>query len=277
MTTPGKHPAILITGATDGIGKQTAIELARRGARVLAHGRSEERLAAVRAAVTEAGGEALDPIRADLASLADVRAMAAEIDRRGVSLDVLVNNAGVYMRSYEVSPDGFEMTMAVNHFAPFLLTHLLLASAAGRDLKRIVNVSSVAHSRGRIDLDDLRGTGGAFNEYGSYAASKLANVLFTVELGRRLAPRGITVNALHPGVVSTKLLTEGFQMRGPDSVEQGAATSVMLAIAPEVEKVSGKYFSNRKEAPMNAAARDAALTKRFYEESAKLVGVPLIE
>ena len=269
----GKHPVVLVTGATDGIGRETALELARRGARVLVHGRQLDRLGETRAAIAAAGGEALEPLRGDLASLAEVRGMVHELERRGVRLDVLLNNAGIYARKREESIDGFELTMAVNHFAPFLLTHLLLAGSAGENLRRIVNVSSVAHTRGRIDFTNLRGIDGPFDHYGAYVASKLANVLFTVELARRLAPRGITVNALHPGVVSTKLLTEGFQMRGADSVQTAAATSVMLAIDPTVEGVSGRYFANRKEATMNAIANDAALGRRFYEESAALVGV----
>jgi NAD(P)-dependent dehydrogenase (short-subunit alcohol dehydrogenase family) len=237
------------------------------------HGRRPERLEETRAAIVATGGEALDPLRGDLASLAEVRGMVAELERRGVRLDVLLNNAGIYVRERAESADGFELTMAVNHFAPFLLTHLLLAGSAGQGLQRIVNVSSVAHNRGQLDLADLRGKSRPFDHYGAYAASKLANLLFTVELSRRLAPRGITVNALHPGVVSTKLLTQGFQMQGADSVQIAAATSVMLAVDPLVEGISGRYFANRKEAPMNAVAGDAALVRRFYEESAALVGV----
>jgi len=269
----GKHPVVLVTGATDGIGKETALELARQGARVLVHGRRPDRLDEVRAAIVATGGEALEPLRGDLASLAGVRAIATELERRGVRLDVLLNNAGIYAREREESADDFELTMAVNHFAPFLLTHLLLAGDAGAGLQRIVNVSSVAHTRGRIDFADLRGTRHPFDHHGAYATSKLANVLFTVEMAHRLAPRGVTVNALHPGVVSTKLLTEGFQMKGGDTLQTAAATSVMLAIDPLVEGVSGRYFANRKEATMNPVARDAALARRFYEESAALVDV----
>jgi NAD(P)-dependent dehydrogenase (short-subunit alcohol dehydrogenase family) len=271
--TPGKRPVILVTGATDGIGKEAALELARRGARVLVHGRRPDRLAETAAAIRAAGGEALEPLLGDLSALDGVRAMAADLVRRGVSVEVLLNNAGIYAREREVSADGFEMTMAVNHFAPFLLTHLLLASSAGAALARIVNVSSVAHTRGNIDLADLRGTAAPFDHYSAYAASKLANVLFTVELARRLAPRKITVNALHPGVVSTKLLTEGFQMQGADTVQTAAATSVRLALDPEVEGITGRYFANKKEANMSPLARDAELARRFYEESAALVGV----
>lgn len=270
-------PLVLVTGATDGIGRETALQLARRGARVLLHGRNPGRLREVRAAVEEAGGRAVpEPVRADLGSMAEVRALAAELDRRaeaGEAIDVLLHNAGVFMNEYSRTPDGFEATFAINHLAPFLLTHLVLAGPSGRGLKRVVNVSSIAHTRGKIDLDDLQFERRGFDGYQTYAASKLANVLFTVELARRVASRGVTVNALHPGVVSTKLLTEGFGMRGGDSLEKGAATSVMLAIAPEVAGTTGGYFSDRRPAPMASASRDGGLTRAFFEKSAGLVGV----
>jgi NAD(P)-dependent dehydrogenase (short-subunit alcohol dehydrogenase family) len=275
----GAHAAlVLVTGSTDGIGRETAFQLARRGARVILHGRTPERLKAALAELTRVAGRPMpEPLRGDLRSFEAVRAMARELGERQEAVEVLVNNAGIYQREKELSPDGIELTMAVNHFAPFLLTHLLLAGKTGAGLKRVVNVASIAHARGQIDLSDPKGLA-HFDPYGSYANSKLANVLFTVELAFRLGERDIAVNALHPGVVSTKLLTAGFGMQGSDSVEDAAATSVMLALDPVGARVSGGYFVSRREAKPSAAARDPKLAHRYYEESAKIVKVaPLPE
>ncbi len=266
---------VLVTGATDGIGRETARELARRGARVLVHGRSPEK---VKAVVQEldalADSKMPAPVVGDFSSLEDVRAMAKLLLARGDGLDVLLNNAGVYMNDAKVSRDGFEMTFAVNHLAPFLLTHLLLPRLRESSAPRIVNVSSMTHSGGaihRAELDALTSTK-HFDPYAAYANSKLANVLFTVELARRLGP-AVTVNALHPGVVSTKLLTEGFGMRGGESLAEGAATSVRLALAPELKGVTGRYFAHSKEAAMAAPARDRELAAAFYEKSCEIVGI----
>ncbi len=271
------RPLILVTGATDGIGRETARELTRRGARVLVHGRNAGRVAATAAELNALAGAPAETIVADLASLAAVRAMAAELAARGLQPEVLLHNAGVYMKQRERSVDGFEMTLAVNHLAPFLLTHLVLASAAGERVRRVVNVSSMAHNRGRIDLDDVQLLRAPFNSYASYASSKLANVLFTVELARRLAARGVTVNALHPGVSSTKLLTEGFEMEGSDSLAESAATSVLLCLDEAGAKATGGYYVRGKLAAMHAVARDKELARRFYELSAQLTGAPALD
>jgi NAD(P)-dependent dehydrogenase (short-subunit alcohol dehydrogenase family) len=275
---------VVVTGATDGIGRETARELVRRGARVVVHGRKPDRIAETVAELESiAGRPQPPPVAGNFMSLADVRAIGADLSARPHPIHVLVNNAGVFMNERDLSADGFELTMAVNHYAPFLLTHLLLPSlrASGRPgaPARIVNVSSVAHLRGRIDLADLDFTRG-FSGYGSYAASKLANVLFTVELARRLEGLGapVVTNALHPGVVGTKLLREGFGTSGSESLEEGAATSVMLALDPAGAEVSGRYFAAQREARPAAAARDPDLLRRFYDESARRVGVePLPE
>ena len=261
---------VLVTGATDGIGLETARQLAQKGARVIAHGRSQEKLARLKA---ELGGNA-ETARADFASLAEVRAMVKDLEARGLAPDVLVNNAGVYLSDREVSADGFEKTMAVNHLAPFLLTHLMLAGSSGAKLLRIVNVASQVHSGADLDLADLGGKRPArYSGYGAYAASKLANVLFTVELAERLRGRGISANSLHPGVVGTKLLRHGFGMSGGASAAEGAKTSVFLASSPEVEGVTGRYFVRERESATSAAGRDRGLAKRLYEESAKLVSI----
>ena len=265
---------VLVTGATDGIGKETALELARLGARVIVHGRSEARVAAAWAEVERASeAPPPPPVIADFSSLSQVRALAGELSRRGVAIDTLINNAGVYMKRRELSAEGIELTVAVNHFAHVLLTHLLLESAVGQSLTRIINLSSIAHARASLELDDIDNTRGAFDHYQAYATSKFANVLFTVELARRLQARGVKVNAVHPGVVSTKLLQTGFDMRGPDSLGKGARSSVLLAISPEYAHISGAYFIEGREARMHRRASEAELCARYYELSAARVGV----
>lgn len=273
MTAPA--PTVLVTGATDGIGRETALELARRGARVIVHGRREAAARAVVEAIRAAGRTgAAEPLLADLASLAEARGLARVLAERGERVDVLVNNAGVYMNERSVTGDGFELTIAVNHLAPFVLTHALLDSPAGASLRRIVNVSSMAHSRGAIDLADLSFERRPFEPYAAYAQSKLANVLFSTELARRLAARGVTANALHPGVVSTKLLTEGFGVRGSDSLAKGARTSVRLALDEDVAAVTGQYFVDGAIAPSSRAARDAELARALYDASARMTQTP---
>jgi NAD(P)-dependent dehydrogenase (short-subunit alcohol dehydrogenase family) len=265
---------VLVTGATDGIGKETALELARLGARVIIHGRSETRVA-VAYEELQAASDAPPPppVVADFTSLSQVRALALELARRGLAIDTLINNAGVYMKRRELSAEGIELTLAVNHFAHVALTHLLLESHVGQALTRIINLSSIAHARAHIDLEDIENTRGTFDDYQAYATSKFANVLFTVELARRLEARGVKVNAVHPGVVSTKLLETGFDMRGPDSLGKGARSSVMLAISPEYAHISGAYFVEGRESHMHRQASDAELAARYYELSVARVGV----
>ena len=259
---------ILVTGSTDGIGLETALELARRGADVILHGRREDRLAEAVALVSKAAGRPMPaPVQGDFSSLVSVRQLAASLEERGVALDVLVNNAGIFHRKAELSIDGFELTFAVNHLAPFVLTHGLLAALKRSARPRVVNVSSMAHQRAALDLAHLPP---AFDPYGSYAASKLANVLFSNEFGRR---SGIASNSLHPGVVSTKLLTEGFGFRGQDSLATAAATSVKLAFDPALEGVTGRYFVAGREAQPARLALDAAFAAKFYEASARMAGV----
>lgn len=261
---------VLVTGATDGIGLQTALDLARLGHRVILHGRSPERLDSARRQVAEVGTSA-GVVLADLASLVEVRRMAAEVRAATPTLDSLVNNAGVYLHERRVTPDGHEATWAINHLAPFLLTHLLLDLLRAAPDGRVVNVSSIAHARGRIDLADPDAAQG-YDRYRAYAQSKLANVLFGVELARRLGPTTLRVNALHPGVVSTKLLTQGMGATGADSLTQGAATSVYLATSPEVT-VSGRYFVNRREVPAAPQATDPAMARALYNLSCWEVGI----
>ncbi|TKD09955.1 SDR family oxidoreductase [Polyangium fumosum] len=263
---------VLVTGATDGIGRQTALELLRRGARVLVHGRTTAKTNAVcEALARESHSNDLVPVAADLSSMSSVRALAAEVAGRVERLDVLLNNAGVFMHERKLTEDGFEMTFAVNHLAPFLLTHLLLPKLRASDGGRIVTVSSIAHNRGQIEFGDLTSER-YFHGYTAYATSKLANVLFAYEMGRRLAGTRITSNALHPGVIGTKLLRSGFGMGG-GTVAQGAATSVRLAIDPALAEVTCKYFSDEHEEASSKASHDRVLQRRLYEVSTKLVGV----
>jgi NAD(P)-dependent dehydrogenase (short-subunit alcohol dehydrogenase family) len=262
---------VLVTGATDGIGRETARQLAARGVEVILHGRDPARLEAAVAAVAAAvPGATLHTARGDLSRLDDVRALAADLVARFPRLDALIHNAGIFAQARALTVDGFESTLAVNHLAPFVLTHLTLGplrAARGR----VVTVSSVAHQRGELDLDDLAHARG-FSGYAAYARSKLCNVLFAAEMARRLGD-AVTSNSLHPGVVSTKLLATGFGMQGNDSLAEGAATSVFLALDPSVGTHTGKYFAKCRATTPSARGRDGALAAALYEASAALTGI----
>lgn len=265
------RPLVLVTGSTDGIGLETALQMVRRGADVVLHGRSEKRLKAAHERVqSEAGREIPRGVLGDFSSLASVRAMADELERTGVRPTVLVNNAGIFCNERSLSADGFELTMAVNHLAPFVLTHALLRQP-GASVQRVVNVSSMAHQGGRVDVNDVGLKKRRFDAYGMYAASKAANVLFSNELARRKPL--VMSNALHPGVVSTKLLTEGFGMQGGDTLEESAATSVMLALDEKCATVSGGYYAQKRKREPSAAVQDRELARAFYEASARAAGV----
>lgn len=263
---------ILVTGATDGIGRQTALELLRRGARVLVHGRNAAKTSKVAEELAkESGSPSLAPVSADLSSMAEVRRLAKDVEVSIERLDALVNNAGVFLHERQTTVDGFETTFAVNHLAPFLLTHLLLPKLRQSVQGRIVMVSSIAHSRGRLDLDDLTSEK-YFHGYTAYATSKLANVLFAYEMAHRLGPSPITSNALHPGVITTKLLKTGFGTTGA-SLAQGAATSVKLAMDPALKTTTGKYFADEREQTSSSTSHDRQLQRRLYEVSCGLVGI----
>jgi len=259
---------VLVTGSTDGIGREVARELAQRGARVLVHGRSREKAErAVKALRDETGG-AFEAVAGDFARLEEVRALAADVVARFARIDVLVNNAGIYTKEH------VERTLLVNHLAPFALTHRLLDAIV--DGGRIVFVSSNVHRSAEPQelinrLIDFPGA--AADGYAAYAESKLANVLTAFELARRLAARRIAVNAMHPGVIATKLLHEGFGGSGGADVARGAAGEIMLAIDPALDGVTGKYFDQTHEARAAAAASDAALQTRVYELSLERTGV----
>jgi len=263
-----KSKIVLITGATDGIGKQTALELAQMGAQVIVHGRSEERcLKTVKDIRSRLPQAKLDWVCADLSSLEQVRGMASAVNTRFARLDVLINNAGVFEAQRRLSADGYEMTFAVNHLAHFLLTGLLLEKIKQCAPARIINVSSMAHAA-KMDFDNLQGEKD-YSGYQAYALSKLANILFTFELAEGLLNSGVTVNCLHPGVIRTKLLHAGWGMGGA-SLSEGAQTPVYLASAPEVADVTGKYFVNRRVALPAAVAQDAATRRRLWQISEAL-------
>ena len=262
--------SVLVTGATDGIGLETARQLLARGLHVLVHGRNEEKASRnARTLAAEAGAARVTPVWGDLSSMRQVVELAQQVQQRAPILDVLVNNAGVFQRSRVLTEDGFEMTMAVNHFAVFLLTSRLLPTLRAAPAGRIVTVSSIAHSGADLDLDDLSFAHG-FEGYDVYAASKLANILFTRSLASRLAPTPVTANALHPGVIDTKLLHAGFDIRGA-SLEQGARTSVYLADSDRVAGVTGKYFVDSREATPSRQARDDRLADGLWAESERLL------
>jgi retinol dehydrogenase-14 len=274
---------VLITGGTGGIGRATAIRLAAMGARVGITGRDSGRAQRAAAEIaSESGDGTVDVFVADLSSQAQVRRMAGEVLAAYPRLDVLLNNVGGFWSHRHVTADGLEHTFALNHLAPFLLTSLLAERLIASAPSRVVTVSSHAQGMGKIDFDDLMGER-SYSGQRAYNQSKLANVLFTYELARRLAATSVTANALHPGVVSTSFGAEdpaGVQRRLVPFMRpfmktpaQGAATSIHVASAPELERVTGRFFANRKPRRSSKASYDEAVAGRLWQVSAELVGL----
>jgi NAD(P)-dependent dehydrogenase (short-subunit alcohol dehydrogenase family) len=274
----------LVTGATSGIGEVTACELARRGARVLLVGRAPERGAATLARIRGATGtSAAESLIADLSSQSSVRQLAEEVRARCNRLDVLVNNAGGMFLTRRQSVDGIEMTLALNHLSYFLLTNLLLPLITASAPARIVNVASDAHKRAAIHFDDLQSQR-RYSGWRAYKQSKLANILFTYELARRLEGTGVTVNTLHPGFVRSGFFRDmegwkGWVIRQSAALfaispEQGARTVLYLASSPEVAGVTGRYFVKEQPAVSSAASHDQAVAQRLWQVSEELTGTP---
>jgi NAD(P)-dependent dehydrogenase (short-subunit alcohol dehydrogenase family) len=268
----------VVTGATAGMGEVMATELARRGATVVLVARSREKAARTRELVVRAAGhERVETVLADLAVQAQVRAAAAQILARHPAVHVLINNAAVYTRRREETADGIETQLAVNHLAPFLLTHLLLDGLRAGAPARVVTMSSGAHHAAAPDWGDLE-MRGRYSGLRQYSNTKLFNLLMTRELARRHPPPALTANAMHPGVVGTALLFGGFAplrllkpfMRTP---EQGARTAVYLASSPDVAAVTGEYFKDDRPARSSAASQDADAARRLWEVSARMTGL----
>lgn len=275
---------VVITGATSGIGRETAVALAGAGGRVVITARDRGRgEAAVDGIQQRSGSSTVELVVFDLGALASVRAGAGEVLARCPRIDVLVNNAGIVLSDRRLTPDGLEATFAVNHLGPFLLTELLLDRIKASAPARIVNVASTAHKSARrgLDFDDLQSEH-AYRALKVYSKSKLANMLFTTELARRLAGTGVTANCLHPGTVATGygrdgdttgVFAFGLKVIKPFilSPERGARTSVFLASAPEVAGVTGAYFVRCKQATPSRAARSAEAAAQLWEATEKLV------
>ena len=282
--TPMTGKTVLITGGTGGIGKAAAVRLAALGARVGITGRDRARAEVAAAAIAGASGNPrIDIFVADMSSQAEVRRLAAEVLAAYPRLDVLLNNVGGFWAHRHVTADGLERTFALNHLAPFLLTNLLLDRLIASAPARVVTVSSGAQSMGKIDFDDLMAER-TYSGQGAYNDSKLANVMFTYELARRLEGTGVTASALHPGMTSTAFGTEDTARGwGPliaamrpfmQRPERGADTPVYLASSPDVEGVSGRYYAKRKPKRSHESSYDAATTARLWQVSADLVGLP---
>ncbi len=265
---------VVITGATKGIGRVTAVELGKMGAALTLVVRDGVRGAEV---AREVGGD-VDVVVGDLSSTAEVARIGDEIAAKHARIDVLVNNAGALLMKRQTTKEGLEATFATNHLAYFILTKKLLPSLEKAPTARVVNVASEAHRRGSIRFDDLMGER-SWSGWFAYASSKLANILFTSELARRLEGTNVTTNALHPGVVASGFARNnrgvvGFVWRlmGPFllSNERGARTSIFLASDPSVERVSGRYFDECKERRPSREARDAEVARRLWEISEEL-------
>ena len=270
----------IVTGASSGIGTATAVGLAARGASLALVGRDGARLEAVAEDCRRAGAPLVRVYKADFAELAQVRDLADSLLEDWPRIDVLVNNAALVLQHREETVDGYEKVFAVNHLAPYLLTRLLLDRLVASAPSRVVNVASDAHGFGALDPDDYMSTR-QFKPLKVYGRSKLANILFTVELARRLEGTGVTANCLHPGFVSTGLARDNKIgvaflklarfFPGVKSPSDGAETTLHLAADPV--DVSGEYFVDGKVHPTKDYAKDPVMARRLWDDSAQLVGL----
>jgi NAD(P)-dependent dehydrogenase (short-subunit alcohol dehydrogenase family) len=271
----------LVTGATNGIGKETVRALADRGATVVIVGRNPARVqATIREIKTQTGNQNVTGLIGDLSEQADVRRVAAEFQAQHDRLHVLINNAGMLFWRREVTPDGLEHTFALNHMAYFLLVQLLLPTLKASAPARIINVASEAHRGARLDFADLQGER-SYSAMRAYGQSKLANIMFTYELARRLAGTGVTANTLHPGFVASgfarnngaviRIILDTLLRPMQINTTKGAQTSIYLATSPDVEGVTGKYFDKSKPATSNDASYNQADQQRLWEISESLI------
>jgi NAD(P)-dependent dehydrogenase (short-subunit alcohol dehydrogenase family) len=267
---------VLVTGATDGIGRATARALAAAGMKVVVHGRSKVKVDATLAQLAnELPGAELEGVSFDLGRREAVRNGAVQILQRVPQLHVLVNNAGIFANERSVTDEGTELTMAVNYFGPFLLTELLkprLIDSADEAPSRVINVASIAHARGRIHINDLS-LANAWTGYAAYAQSKLAQVMHAITLGEKSDPAKLVAYSLHPGVISTKLLRQGFGPVAGSSTENGAKTSVLLAGKLEADEPSGTYYSDGVASKPAPSALDEATRQSLWLESIRYAGL----
>lgn len=279
---PMAGKTVWVTGGTAGIGRATAVGLATMGARVAITGHNAERAEDAAHAIRAASGGKVDVLIADMSSQSEVRRLADEALQNFPRIDVLVNNVGGYWSTRHVTADGLELTFALNYLASFLLTNLLLDRLTRSSPARVVTVSSHAHARGRIEFADLQGEA-SYSGARAYNQSKLANIMFTYELARRLRGSGVTATVLHPGVVRTGFGAEDpggiqrllvpFAKRFMKSPDQGAVTSIYLTSASDVDHVSGQYFVNSKPKRSSKRSYDEAAAARLWRVSADLVGL----
>ncbi|MFL5531021.1 MAG: SDR family oxidoreductase [Gemmatimonadales bacterium] len=271
----------VITGASRGIGRASAEALASLGASLTLVCRQQVDGDKVANEIASRHPAALDVVAADLSSQTDIQRAAAQIRKRHPAIHVLINNAGVFTRRRQLTFDGLEQQFAVNHLAYFLFTNLLLDCLKAAAPSRIINVSSGAHSGSHLDFADLQGERG-YDGNRAYSQSKLANILFTYELVRRLRGTGVTANCLHPGVIATRLLADymGVPAAGDALArtfgakpEKGAETIVYLASSQEVEGVTGKYFVNKRPVTSSRESNDEAAARRLWEVSERLTGI----
>ncbi len=260
---------VFITGATDGIGKQSAIELARQDYHVIIHGRSDESVnQALEDIRKELGKDDVTGFSGDFEVLSEVRDLAEKVKKNYDKLDILVNNAGIFQKTRELTQDGFEKTFQVNYLAHFLLTNLLMDLLENAERARVVNVSSMVHSTA-IDFDNLQGEKN-FGGSAAYGLSKLCNVLFTFKLAREKGNSNLTSNCLHPGVISTKLLKQNYGDIG-SAVEEGAKNIIYVATSDDIEGVSGKYFVNQMPQSSATVAYEISVQDRLWEVSKEMV------
>lgn len=274
---------ILVTGGTSGIGFIAAQALAGMGATVVIVGHHAARAQDAAARIQRATGATdVHALVADLSAMGEVRSLAEQVQQRWPRLDVLLNNAGGVFMTRQMTVDGYEHTFAVNHLAPFLLTNLLLDRLKADAPARIITVSSMAHKGQRIHLDDLNQTKRGYSAWRAYGESKLANLLFTYALARRLEGSGVTANALHPGFVATNFAKNNGQMwqvfmnlARPFAIspERGAQTSIYLASSPEVASVSGRYFIQCKPAQSSSASMDVDAQEGLWRLSEQMTGL----